>query len=224
MTTWSREVALRLIEQSDIIPVEPMDKGHALALFEKNLGYQGDSKDIVELVAELEFMPLAIVQAAAYISQRAPRCSAQQYLEEFRKNDYKKSSLLNHEGGHFHRDWEAKNSIIATWQISFDHIRQAITSAADLLSLMSLFDRQGIPEPLLRRTKPGQSQEHIGGPDVDDEKENDEDSISESIKDGFEDDILTLRNYSFISVNADKNTFEMHGLVQLATRNQEPCC
>jgi hypothetical protein len=36
--------------------------------------------------------------------------------------------------------------------------------------------------------------------------------------DGFEDDILTLRNYSFISANADKTTFEMHRLVQLATR------
>jgi tetratricopeptide (TPR) repeat protein len=219
MTTRSREVALRLVEQSDIIPVEPMDKGHALALFKKKLGYQGNSEDIVELVAALEFMPLAIVQATAYISQRAPRCSAQQYLEEFRKNDYKKTSLLDYEGGHLHRDWEARNSIIATWQISFDHIRQASTSAADLLSLMSLFDRQGIPEALLRRTKTRQSQGNIGRADIDDEKENDEDSISESIKDdGFEDDILTLRNYSFISVNEDKITFEMHRLVQLATR------
>lgn len=38
------------------------------------------------------------------------------------------------------------------------------------------------------------------------------------MNDGFEDDLLTLRNYSFISVNMDGITFEMHGLVQLATR------
>ena len=38
---------------------------------------------------------------------------------------------------------------MATWQISFEHIRQERPSAAQLLSLMSLFDRQGIPYHLL---------------------------------------------------------------------------
>jgi hypothetical protein len=32
-------------------------------------------------------MPLAIVQAASYIRNRAPRCSVSQYLRDFRKND-----------------------------------------------------------------------------------------------------------------------------------------
>ena len=64
-----------MVEQSDIIAVEPMDEAHALALFEKKLGKQGESQDVAELAATLEFMPLAIVQAAAYISQRAPRSS-----------------------------------------------------------------------------------------------------------------------------------------------------
>jgi hypothetical protein len=36
---------LMLVEQRDIITVEPMDKVHALVLFEKKLGKQGDSKD-----------------------------------------------------------------------------------------------------------------------------------------------------------------------------------
>jgi hypothetical protein len=209
MTTRSREVALKLVEQNDIVVVEPMDEVHAIALFEKKLGMQSNSIDIAELAAALEFMPLAIVQAAAHISQRAPRCSVQQHLEEFRKSDRKKTGLLNHEGGHLRRDWEAKNSIITTWEISFDYIHQARPSAADLLSFMSFFGRQGIPEDLVRR----------GRADVGDEKSNDEDSTSESISDdGFEDNILTLRNYSFISANADKTTFEIHRLVQLATR------
>ena len=217
MTTRSREVASKLVEQSDIIAVEPMDEAHALALFEKKMGKQDNSKDVVELATALEFMPLAIVQAAAYISQRAPRCSMQQYLNEFRKSDHKKTSLLNHEGGQLRRDWEAKKSIIITWQISFDHIRQARPSAADLLSLMSFFDRQGIPQALVRtRIETGQSRGNLEGADEDGEKDNDEDSTIGD--DRFEDDIWTLRNYSFISVNADKTTFEMHGLVQLATR------
>jgi hypothetical protein len=219
MTTRSKEVALRLVEPNDIIEVEPMDKAHALALFEKKLGGRGNSKDIAELAIALDFMPLAIVQAAAYISQRAPRSSVQHYLEEIRKSDRKKTILLNHEGGQLRRDWEPKTSIITTWEISFEYIRQARTSAADLLSLMSFFDRQGIPEALVRRVEMGQSREDIGVASVDEDNVRGKDSTSESTGDDeFEDDILTLRNYSFISVNADGTTFEIHGLVQLAMR------
>jgi hypothetical protein len=146
-------VALTLVENCDIISVDPMDKAQALALFKKKMGIQGvkeDDKDVPELAAALEYMPLAIVQAAAYISHRAPRCSAAKYLEEFKKSERKRSSLLNHDGSQLRRDWEAKNSIIVTWQISFEYIQQTRSSAADLLSLMSFFDRQGIPEDLLR--------------------------------------------------------------------------
>jgi tetratricopeptide (TPR) repeat protein len=218
ITTRSRKVALRLVEQSDIIAVEPMDEAHAVALLEKKLGQRGGSKNIAELAVALEFMPLAIVQAAAYVSQRVPRYSVQQYLEEFRRSDRKKTSLLNHDGGHLRRDWEAKNYIMATWQISFEYISKERPSAADLLSLMSFFDRQGIPETLIRYSNIEQNHKNMEGADVDDE-DNNEDNLSESTgDDGFEDDILTLRNYSFISANTDKTTFEMHRLVQLATR------
>ena len=81
------------------------------------------------------------------------------------------------------------------------------------MSLMSFFDRQGIPETLVRtRTEKECSLE---GDDENNEKYDSEDS---TLNDEFEDDILILRNYSFISVNTDKKTFEMHRLVQLATR------
>ena len=141
---------MKPVEQSNTIVIYPMDKANVLTLFRKKLGKQGDSEDIAELAAVLEFMPLAITQAAAYISHRAPRCSVRQYLEQFQMGDHEKTSLLNNEAGGLRRDWEAKNSIVLTWQISFDHIRRTKPSAADLLSLMSFFDRQGIPESLVR--------------------------------------------------------------------------
>jgi len=172
-------------------------------------------------------MPLAIVQAAAYIFQRVPRYSVREYLQDFRKSDRKRTTLLNHQGEQLRRDREAKNSIIITWQISFDHIREIRPSAADLLSLMSFFDRQGIPEALLR----SRDEQRNSRPDQKENNDNnyanidasyindDEDNASQSsVSDGFKDDVLTLRNYSFISVNTDGTTFEMHGLVQLATR------
>jgi hypothetical protein len=42
ITSRSRAAALKMVEQSDIIAVEPMDEAHALALFKK-LGKQGES-------------------------------------------------------------------------------------------------------------------------------------------------------------------------------------
>jgi tetratricopeptide (TPR) repeat protein len=156
-------------------------------------------------------MPLAIVQAAAYIRERTPRCPVQQYMKEFRTSDKKKTNLLTNDEGHLRRDWEAKNSILITWQISFDHILQTRRSAADLLSLMSFFDRQGIPEALVRNRRVA------GG--VEREMSESDDSASEtSVDNEFEDDVLALRNYSFISITVDASTFEMHALVQLATR------
>jgi hypothetical protein len=108
ITTRSREAALKLVEPYDVIAVDPMDKTHALALFEKKLGVQEDNKDIAELATVLEFMPLAIFQAATYIAERAPRCSVRQYLEQFRKSDSKRTSLLDYKEGQLRRDREAK--------------------------------------------------------------------------------------------------------------------
>jgi hypothetical protein len=68
-------VASKLVEESDIIAVEPMDKEQAVALFNMRLRRQSDRKGTTKLVAALEFMPLAIVQAASYINERVPRCS-----------------------------------------------------------------------------------------------------------------------------------------------------
>jgi hypothetical protein len=161
-------------------------------------------------------MPLAIVQATSYISRRAPRSSVRQYLEQFRKNDRKKASLLDYVGGELRRDREAKNSIIITWQISFEHIRQLRPSAADLLSLMSFCEQQGIPENLIRRRSGHDLLQHDRVESSDNEH-SDAFSDGSSAGGGFEDDIQVLRNYSFISPSGS-GAFEMHRLVQLATR------
>jgi hypothetical protein len=150
-----------------------------------------------------------------------------EYLQDFRKNNRKRTSLLNYEGGQLRRDRDAKNSIIITWQMSFDRIREIRPSAADFLSLMSFFDRQGIPEALLHSRGEQRDSQQDQKESNDDNYDNvnashsddDDDDISQSsVSDMFEDDVLTLRSYSFISINVDGTAFEMHGLVQLATR------
>ena len=225
VTTRSKEAALKLVEQRNIIIVEPMDKAEGLALFEKKLGQRGLDSDIVELAAALEYMPLAIVQAAANISHRAPRCSGRQYLDEYKKSERQQTDLLNCDEGHPRRDWQSKNSIIITWQISFEYIEQTQPSAADLLSLMSFFDRQGIPEALLKPRngrreiqKDARKREIADG--IGDSDSEDTASLSSADNDEFENAIMVLRNFYFISTNHDWTTFEMHALVQLAMRKR----
>ncbi|KFA80741.1 hypothetical protein S40288_10363, partial [Stachybotrys chartarum IBT 40288] len=230
VTSRNRSAALEVVEESNIIEVEPMNVKDAVTLFGKKF-HQPISDDAFELVTtlvdSLEYMPLAIVQAAAYISQRWPRCSFKQYLDDYQASDRKKTGLLSYEGGKLRRDANAKNSILITWQISFDHIRQVRQSAADLLSFMSFCDRQGIPEMLLRNHDPNKevlSQElqrnsSEKGKDEYCWSEDDSSSLQSDSSniDTFEDDVLLLRNYSFVTANEDGYTFEMHRLVQLAT-------
>ncbi|OAL46892.1 TPR-like protein [Pyrenochaeta sp. DS3sAY3a] len=194
VTSRTKRAATQIVEDSDVISLEPMDGAAAYMLLRKKLGDRIDNDDgIAELAATLDCMPLALVQAAAYIRERAPRCSVQQYLNEYQQSDNRKTSLLNQAAGHLRRDETASNSVLITWQISFDHVRSMRQSATDLLSLMSFFDRQGIPEDVLH-------------------------SPHGKANNPFEDDVVTLRDYSFITVTREEQTFEMHGLVQLATR------
>jgi tetratricopeptide (TPR) repeat protein len=203
VTSRTKRAAMQVVEDSDIIQIEPMHDTAARALLRKKLrDVEEEDNSVAELATSLDNMPLALVQAAAYIRERAPRCSVQQYLEEYRQSDSRKTSLLNREAGHLRRDRAASNAVLVTWQLSFDHIRNIRQSAADLLSLMSFFDRQGIQEALLRRPSSTVT-EHVFAVQADDE---------------FEDNVLALRDYSFITVTRDAKTFEMHSLVQLATR------
>ena len=174
-----------------------MDQVHALDLVRKKLqgGYEQD--DAVALIEALDYMPLAITQAAAYISQRAPRSTVARYVQNLDQGDRDRAKLLDSDIGDMRRDGKASNSIMATWQISFEYIRGARPSATRLLSLMSLFDRQGIPESLLKGRY----------------EETDNDSSD------FEDDLSMLLNFSLVSTDLSGSQLEMHRLVQFSTKS-----
>ncbi|KAI1315430.1 purine and uridine phosphorylase [Xylariaceae sp. FL0255] len=211
ITTRNKDLACRLTgSYKNVVEVGPMDQEQAVSLLTKKVEEDTNTDAAARLVKALEYMPLAISQAAAYIQKRAPRASIAKYFEEFQRSERKRSNLLNRDFGDLRRDGSAKNSVIMTWQISFDHIRSIRPSATDLLSLMSFFDRQGILESLIRSFNRNDS---IG-------LTSDDESVSSdgSLKDAFEDDLTTLRDYCLIQTNEVGNIFEIHGLVQLATR------
>jgi len=92
-----------------------MDQAYALALLRNKLEGSFKQDDAVALAEALDYMPLAITQAAAYISQRAPRATVLTYLQNLHKGDRDRAKLLDMNIGDSCRDNTALNSIITTW-------------------------------------------------------------------------------------------------------------
>ncbi|KAJ5298458.1 oxidoreductase [Penicillium atrosanguineum] len=161
-----------------------------------------DHKDVIEVkpMDALESIPLAILYSKSSASLFGSTIS------DFQKSDREVAKLLRTEVGYAYRNWEAKNLILVTWQISFDYIRQTKPSTAELLSLKSFFDRQGILKNLA---------DDISSSELRNDSSDGETSKSD-IGPNFEDDVTTLRDYSFISVSEDSILFMMHRLVQLS--------
>jgi hypothetical protein len=91
----------------------------------------------------------------------------------------------------------------------FEYIRQTKLSAVELLCLMSFFDRQGILENLIRHQPKANyrsSSELLSD-------SSDRETSESDLGPDFEDDVATLRDYSFISVSENSTSFTMHRLV-----------
>ncbi|KAF2030383.1 TPR-like protein [Setomelanomma holmii] len=205
ITSRSKDAANRLVGgYNKIKEVLTMNEGKGLQLLRNKLRDPPLEESAVELLQALDCIPLAVSQAAAYINRRA-RMTAARYLDEYWKNDKKRESLLNWDADELHRDMSASNSVVTTWQMSFEQIQRERRSAAELLSLMSFSNPQGIPESTLRTYSTGKAEANAAG------DQEDPDAV-------FDEDLDTLQAYSLVSITANNDTCEMHALVQFCTR------
>ena len=193
ITTQDRGVALTVTESIELITVGKMSDDHIQKMFIKNR-VDADVHQIKKLSEALGGVPLAIQQAINYIMserENGETYSVENYLRDFHK---KKDILSRNEG--------PGDSVAATLDLSYRSIRDKNPSAADLLLLMSCFERQGIPEEAL--SQPGNAYKNMGNDD-------------------FRSHIRMLIRYSFISVEENKSfiydrfgeykCYEMHSLV-----------
>ncbi|EMD67316.1 hypothetical protein COCSADRAFT_23711 [Bipolaris sorokiniana ND90Pr] len=178
---------------SNIIEVEPMGEGDAVALLNTRVSStNSDPADAKTLVQALECIPLAITHAAAYMQALGGTVTTGKYLDIFRESETNQVHLLSKdELKDIRRDPSIRHAVIATWQISFEHIQKTKRSAADLLALMSMFHKQGIPKKLVQGT------------------------TSEL---EFNDALAPLLGFSFVKVEVGQQAVTMHRLVQLSMR------
>ncbi|UKZ80984.1 hypothetical protein TrVFT333_008751 [Trichoderma virens FT-333] len=106
-----------------------------------------EDRGIGQLLEELQWLPLAISQAGAYM--RRAETTVREYLAMLSNND-ERWPLLKEEQFDLHRKHGVPNSILKTWSISIARIEQENMLASEVLRVMAYFDNRDIPHAIIR--------------------------------------------------------------------------
>ena len=192
ITTRDGRVANRLTDERASIQVNQLSQAEGEELLRSKLPLMDRASDanIRDLLEALAFLPLAITQACAFMREK--KYSLTEYLGLFQEHEDEIQDVLNEDLGDLRRDLANGNSITRTWRLSFDQISKQNPRAAQMLSLMSMFDRQGIPTDLLR--EPGERTLE------------------------FKAAMATLSLFSLVNTEVSGTRLSLHQLVQLSIR------
>jgi nucleoside phosphorylase/tetratricopeptide (TPR) repeat protein len=148
-TTRNRKLAVELTS-SNIIPIPDVDEDTALQILERSLVDKSLLQDHLTAVAVLEkldFLPLAITQASAYINKNCLNLST--YFALLQEQEPEVVELLSEDFKDEGRYKDLQNPVITTWLISFKQIQRQDQLAADFLSFMACINPRNIPQSLL---------------------------------------------------------------------------
>ncbi|CCF38661.1 hypothetical protein CH063_01956 [Colletotrichum higginsianum] len=219
-TTRDERLVGSLVGVRQGLQVGRMTAGEATVLFESTRGNDilDDEKDSVsELLTKLDYLPLAVSQAAAYIRRLSvPVAQYLSRLEEVKK----RWKILQKSEHDRHRRPAVPNSILQTWSISMEHLKKKDHTAYNLLLTLAYIHNQNIPESFIHAAARS-CRAHIGqntrtsssSTESDDESDDEDDAVATAV--------ARLREFSFLSARKPQEvgqTYEMHGLVQDAAR------
>lgn len=201
MTTRDKKTASDFMSGTASLEVDRISDSEALEIIHHTLGHDRTTEaEALKLSKELEHLPLALSQALAYIHKNS--ISVNEYILLLENSNKGLVSLLSKPFQAVGRDDEAPNEVTAAWIISFEQIQSHNLYAAELLALMSLFDRSAIPINFI-----------INFPRLGRGKRPDDGSEAQLRTES----LGTLMAYAFITKTTN-GLFDMHRLVQLVTR------
>ena len=102
---------------------------------------------VKEFLEELAYLPLAIVQACAYIIKNSITIS--KYLPLVKTTEKEMINLLSQDFHDNTRSKESHNAVAVTWLVSFDQIKKDEPAAADLLFFLAFLENKAIPLTIL---------------------------------------------------------------------------
>ncbi|KAJ5631551.1 uncharacterized protein N7484_011651 [Penicillium longicatenatum] len=189
LTTCYREVAVTFATK-DIVELDKMALTEGKAFIAKIVREELLCEEsTTQLLEELHYLPLAITQAAFYVSRTGITIS--QYLKLMHKTEKNRADLASRKFFDCTRYPSKDNAITTTFIISFERIKNSEPDAAELLEFLSYIEPKAIPRSMLPLLKSEENTEFAIG---------------------------TLWDYAFLTRRDDGKELDMHGLVQLSTR------
>jgi hypothetical protein len=189
-TTTSSNTARTLASQN-VVELTELAPDLALKMLDNYLNTpisQSEQQEAKLLLQELSCLPLAIIQAAAYINARG--ITLQSYRSELDRHKGLAPEHSNDAPEDPLRDANAKSPVAATLGLSLDEIRRSNGLAADYLFLAACVDQKDI---LL-------------------------DLLDASPTRAREDAVKVLSRYALVTRRPAESALDLHGLVHLALR------
>ncbi|KAJ5970810.1 FabD/lysophospholipase-like protein [Penicillium vulpinum] len=193
-TTRDRKLATE-VARENVASVQQMDESGASEMMRNYLIYpsriEKDESLLTGLLQKLTYLPLAIVQAAAYINVTGE--SLKNYEALLSSQDDEAIEILSEQFEDDDRYTDMENAAAKTWLISFEQIRRRSSLAFKYLGFMACVDSKDIPRSLLPPSERSSLKKQI-------------------------DAIGILDAFSFITRHEDGSAFDLHCLVHLVTR------
>ena len=193
-TTRNHRAAVDFTE-ANVIQIKAMSREESTELLKQSVidmtpSLLDDGASITDLLDLLLDLPLAIKQAAAYMNKNFTFVS--KYLSYYKRSEQEMVEVLSQDFEDHGRYDTQNNPVATTWLISFKQMEIQDPLAAEYLSFIGVILGEDILMSLL---PPGNSQ------------------LEQNTAIG------TLMAYSFLNRRKDGESFDVHRLVHLATRN-----
>ncbi|KAK2035728.1 TPR domain-containing protein [Colletotrichum somersetense] len=222
-TSRDKKIAGSLVGPSRAIGIASMLPAEAQALFSTTRGSalsDEELDDVSALLSELHHIPLPVSQAAAYMRRTAT--PVREYLSRL-KDGKKRWNLLKKTAFDRHRREGISNSILETWNITIEHLKQEDEAAVRILNILAYVDNQAIPAEIVKAAAAAntssaagifrsRSRGHLCADDESAQDTDESDSIEEAV--------TRLLEFSFLHMTISPNgkpVYDMHQLVQEAT-------
>ena len=194
------------LSSDDCLELQCFSEEEGTLFLMKRAGFRGKSLDAEAalLAKELGALPLALEQAAAYISASPIPLSFKDYLDKFKAV---KLRLLKQQSATALTSLEAQHrlSVHTTWELNFEFIKEQSPAAASMMHIAAFLESENVPVDVI----------NPGFPEVD-QQELREDARSNF---GVAAILRVLSSYSLFSVNHYSSYFSVHKLVQEVVRD-----
>jgi tetratricopeptide (TPR) repeat protein len=190
-TTRDSQIAQSLAG-SDIVELAKMTHPDAVDILKNTLVRKDllhDEATTARLLSELDYLPLAMTQATAYVN--CNKVSLSGYLDLLQGTEQDMVHILSTEMRDNTRYTQVSSAVAKTWLVSFKQLVQRNGDAAEVLRYMSCIEWKSIPHSILPSVQPAARMANAIG---------------------------TLCSYSFIAPRDGEEIYDMHRLVHLAAR------